>query len=138
MTGLRFARFGYKSFKYSTYAPAKQLSGLKPGPGVRIPPSPPKRLSHEPTSPRAHEKVIENKKGFEGRGSVRGFQGAGANCLATRRRKRGRGPAPGTVASLETQRPLGARLLGKVGSNPPLSAKKIEPTSPRAHEPTRR
>ena len=58
------------------------------------------------------------EKGFEGRGGVRSFQGAGANCLATRRRKRGRGPAPGTVASLETQRPLGARLLGKVGSNP--------------------
>ena len=31
----------YKSFKYTILAPAKQLSGLKPGPGVRIPPSPP-------------------------------------------------------------------------------------------------
>jgi hypothetical protein len=58
--------------------------------------------------------------GREGRGRVCSFQGLAADCLAAGRRKRGRGPAPGTAASLETQRPLGARLPGEVGSSPPF------------------
>ncbi len=44
--------------------------------------------------------------GIRRMGMVRGFQGEGANCLAAGRRKTGKGPRPGTVARLETQRPL--------------------------------
>jgi hypothetical protein len=54
--------------------------------------------------------------GFEGRGCVHSFQGSTANCLAADRRKQGRGPAPGRLGRLETQRPLGARLPAAVGT----------------------
>ena len=105
--------------------------------GMRRPtPGLPRRTAHWGTlepGPAAYPQ----RKAPEGRGSVRGFQGSGANGLATGRRKPGRGPAPGTVAALETQRPLGARLLGRAGSNPPLPRETLSREPPSAGFPRR-
>ena len=102
---------------------------------VRLPPPPPAGIPRAGCEARS---FCERPQigGSRRAGECRWFSRPDANCLAAGRRKRGGGPAPGTVGDLETERPLGARLLGRLGSTPAASTSSRFALSRRALPPS--